>query len=319
MSYQPSFQDIAHLGHIEILTPHPEASLDFFINIVGLHESGRQGDSVYLRAWGDYQRYSLKLTASAQAGVGHIAFRVKSATVLQQMTDYLAQHGYIGTWVEDVGHGPAYRVASPDGHWIELYYETEKFAPGPDLAPGFKNQPQRYIPRGMAPKRLDHINILAKDVKASRLFFHQMLGMRITEQIIFDDGLERGAWLTNTAKSYELAITQDQSGANGRLHHFTYYMDTREEVLRAADILIESRVNIETGPHKHNIGQSFFLYFLEPGGNRCEIASGGYFILDPDWTPIVWNQADRAKGQAWGLQTIASFHTYGTPVVESGK
>ncbi len=26
-----------------------------------------------------------------------------------------------------------------------------------------------------------------------------------------------------------------------------------------------------------------------------------------------WTQAERAKGQAWGLQTIESFHTHGTP------
>ena len=63
------------------------------------------------------------------------------------------------------------------------------------------------------------------------------------------------------------------------------------------------RVAIETGPHKHNIGQTFFLYCFEPGGNRFEIGAGGYLIFDPDWKPIVWTQAERAKGQAWGLKT----------------
>ena len=83
----------------------------------------------------------------------------------------------------------------------------------------------------------------------------------------------------------------------GRFHHLTYFMDSREDVLRAADILVESGTVIETGPHKHNIGQTFFLYFYEPGGNRCEIASGGYLIFDPDWKPVVWTRriAARAK------------------------
>jgi len=31
---------------------------------------------------------------------------------------------------------------------------------------------------------------------------------------------------------------------------------------------------------------------------------------------VTWTQAERAKGQAWGLQTIKSFHTHGTPPVE---
>ena len=46
----PRFGDVAHLGHLELFTPTPEASLAFFTSVVGLHETGRSGDSVYLRA-----------------------------------------------------------------------------------------------------------------------------------------------------------------------------------------------------------------------------------------------------------------------------
>jgi catechol 2,3-dioxygenase len=219
--------------------------------------------------------------------------------------------------VSDDAHGRAFRFATPDGHAVELYWETQRFAPTPDLRTAFKNQPQRYVPRGIAPRRLDHVNLLARDVGQTRQLFQELLGLRLTEQIIWDDGTEVGAWMSATNKSYDLAVTQDRSGASGRLHHFTYMMDSREDVLRAADILVDAGVTIETGPHKHNIGQTFFLYCFEPGGNRFEIGSGGYLILDPDWRPVVWTQAERAKGQAWGLQTVASFHTYGTPPVSS--
>ena len=50
--------DVAHLGHLELLTPKPEESLRF-VDVLGMTESGRRGDSVYLRAWDDYERYSL--------------------------------------------------------------------------------------------------------------------------------------------------------------------------------------------------------------------------------------------------------------------
>ena len=43
MNPEPCF-DIAHLAHLEILTNKPEASLDFFVNVLGLTESGRQGN-----------------------------------------------------------------------------------------------------------------------------------------------------------------------------------------------------------------------------------------------------------------------------------
>ena len=81
-------------------------------------------------------------------------------------------------------------------------------------------------------------------------------------------------------------------------------------MLRAADIFLENGVYIETGPHKHAIQQSSFLYVYEPGGNRIEIANAGAeLILAPDWKPIIWTEDERKKGQAWGLQTIESFHT----------
>jgi catechol 2,3-dioxygenase len=312
----PRFGDVAHVGHIELLTPRPDESLTFFTSIVGLHETGRSGASVYLRAWGDYERHTLKLTAHSTSGLGHLGLRVRDEPTLQRLVAHLEAQAVAGRWMADDAHGPAYRFATPDGHAIEIYWETQRFTATPEIATAFKNQPQRYVPQGIAPRRLDHLNILARDVGPTRRLFQEVLGLRLTEQIVFDDGSEVGAWLAATNKSYDVAITQDRSGASGRLHHFTYMMDSREDVLRAADILVDAGVTIETGPHKHSIGQTFFLYCYEPGGNRFEIGAGGYLIFDPDWRPIVWSQAERAKGQAWGLQTVSSFHTYGTPPVQ---
>jgi catechol 2,3-dioxygenase len=311
--FAPRFGDVAHIGHLELLTPRLEKSVEFFTLVVGLHETGRRDNSVYLRAWGDYERHTLKLTAHTTSGIGHLGVRVHDAATLEHLVRHLAAHNVAGRWTDDEGHGPAFRVATPDGHDIELYWETERFIATPEVATAFKNQPQRYVPHGIAPRRFDHVNLMAHDVGATRAFFQNLLGLRLTEQIIFDNGEEMGAWLSATNKSYDIAITHDKTGARGRLHHFTFMMDSREDVLRAADILRDSDVQIETGPHKHNIGQTFFLYCFEPGGNRFEIGAGGYLIFDPDWRPVVWTEADRAKGQAWGLQTVSSFHTRATP------
>jgi catechol 2,3-dioxygenase len=83
--------------------------------------------------------------------------------------------------------------------------------------------------------------------------------------------------------------------------------------------MLEAGIHIETGPHKHAIQQTFFLYVYEPGGNRIELCNAGArLVLAPDWRPISWSRAERAKGQAWGLKTIDSFHTHGTPPVDAG-
>ena len=41
--------------------------------------------------------------------------------------------------------------------------------------------------------------------------------------------------------------------------------------------------------------------------------AGARLVLAPDWKPIRWSEAERRKGQAWGLKTIETFHTHGTP------
>jgi catechol 2,3-dioxygenase len=41
--------DVAHLGHVELLTPKPAESLAFFRDVMGMTVSGTKGDSVFLR------------------------------------------------------------------------------------------------------------------------------------------------------------------------------------------------------------------------------------------------------------------------------
>ena len=318
MNLTEPIYDVAHLAHIELLTPKPEESVRFFVDVMGMIESCSKGDSVYLRGWDDYEHHTFQLTASAKPGLGHYALRAVSPQALERRVTALERSGLGRGWHdENVGHGPAYCFTDPDGHNMELYYETEWYQPPEGLRPALKNQASRYPEHGIGLRRIDHINLLAADVRANRIFMQEYLGGRMTEQIIFDDGSEKASWLTFTNKTYDVAISEDWTGSNGRLHHITYAVDSREDVLRAADICLEHGVFMETGPHKHAIQQTFFLYVYEPGGNRFEIANAGArLMLAPDWKPIVWSEAERKKGQAWGLPTIPSFHTHGTPPVE---
>jgi catechol 2,3-dioxygenase len=310
--------DLAHLAHLELLTPKPEESLNFFVNVMGMTESGREGDSVYLRGWDDYEFHTLKLTAHSTNGMRHFAFRCTSPEALQRRVKIIEQAGLGVGWTDgDLGHGPAYAFKTSDGHNMELYWETNWYKAPDHLKPSLKNQAMRFPARGANVRRLDHLNLLAADVPALREFFENILGMRVTEKIVLDNGQEAGVWVTATNKTYDVAFTHDHYNVRGRFHHATYALDSREEILRAADIFLENGVHIETGPHKHAVQQTFFLYVYEPGGNRIEVANAGArLMLAPDWQPIIWTEAERKKGQAWGLKTIETFHTHGTPVID---
>ena len=50
---------LSMLSHVELLTHKLEESVAFARDILGLDVVGEEGDSVYLRCWGDYYAYSL--------------------------------------------------------------------------------------------------------------------------------------------------------------------------------------------------------------------------------------------------------------------
>jgi len=310
--------DLAHLAHVEVYTDGYDDSLDFFTRVYGLKLSAEDGTSAYLRAWDEYELHSLKLTRHHTTGVGHIAYRATSPEALERRVKAIEASRFKSLgWVDgDLGHGRAYRFADPFGHVFEIYWDTHRCQPAPVDLPALKNNASKFHAQGACPRRIDHVNLLGEDVTEFRAFVETCLGSRVTELIQLDNGRLGGCWFTVNNKTYDLVCTEERGGGVGRLHHVTYATDQREDILRAADIMLENGVHIETGPHKHAIQGSFFLYVWEPAGNRIELANAGArLLLAPDWEPVVWTEADRKKGQAWGLKTIESFHTHGTPPV----
>ena len=312
--------DVAHLGHVEIYTDRFEESLDFFTRIYGLKASLVDGNSAWLRAWDDYEFHTLKLTRHHTTGVGHIGYRAQSPEALERRIAAITAAGYKthGWFDDDPGHGRAFRFEDPFGHIFELYYDTRRAEPEAGDRPALKNMASKFTAQGASPRRLDHLNLLATDVSEFRRFMETCLGSRVTEMIQLDNGRVGGCWFTVNNKTYDLACTEEHGRGDGRLHHVTYATDQREDILRAADIFLENGVHIETGPHKHAIQGTFFLYVWEPAGNRVELANAGArLILAPDHAPVVWTETERKKGQAWGLKTIETFHTHCTPPVPS--
>src|ERR1700722_13249936 len=198
--------DLAHLGHLELLTPKPEESLRFFVNVFGMTESGREGDSVYLRAYDDYERHTLKLTAAKLPGMGHAAFRARSPEALERRVAALKGTEFAEGWNDgDLCHGPAFVCRDPDGHKIELYYETQWYEAPAELRPSLKNQAQRFPARGRKRGRVGGLNGLAVDMEANRQFFEQYCGMRLTEQIFLNSRAAAAMWMSCTKKSCDLA------------------------------------------------------------------------------------------------------------------
>jgi catechol 2,3-dioxygenase len=280
---------LSQLAHVQITTPDLDASLRFYSDVLGLEESARAGQSVYLRGWGDTFHHTLELTESDLPGLGLVGWRADGPEALEAAATRLAASGLGEGWVDaDVGRGPAYRYRSPGGHLHEVFWEVERYSPAAGMESPFPNRPQRYVPRGVAARCIDHVTIATADPAGDAGWYRETLGHRYMEYTVTAERPDFVVFAMTTVceRAHDLGLVWDPSPARGRVNHFAYWVDSREELLRAADVLLNADVAIEFGPGKHGMGEQDYLYTREPSGLRVELNSGGYRNYEPDREPV---------------------------------
>ncbi|MEN3279038.1 MAG: catechol 2,3-dioxygenase [Solirubrobacteraceae bacterium] len=280
---------LSQLAHVEIVTPTLEDSLRFYSDTLGLEVTERRDDSVYLRGWGDFSHHTLQLTAGDRPGLGHISWRADGPEQLAEAVARIEATGLGEGWDEDgVGHGAAFRFRSPGGHLHEVFWERERYSPPRGMESPFPNRPQRYVPRGAAVRGIDHVTIAAADPEGDAKWYRDTLGHRFMEYTVPPDRPDFVvfAMLTTCERAHDLGVVWDATPIMGRINHLAFFVDSREELLRAADVFLNADVAIEFGPGKHGMGEQDYLYVREPGGMRVELNAGGYRNYDPDWEPV---------------------------------
>jgi catechol 2,3-dioxygenase len=308
---------IAHLAHIDILTPKPQESLVFLRDVVGLEQSAAEGGSVYLRGWGEWSHHSLQLTEADRPGLGHIGWRAASPEALDRAVKNLEGAGAGEGWDDGaVGRGRAFRYRGPGGHLHEIFWELHRYEPPAELRSTYPDRPQRFAPRGIAPRQIDHVTVLTAETIGDARWYQEQLGSRFMEWTVLDDAdVPVFAMSSNNEKSHDLGLVVDQSGIPGRLHHVSYWVDSLDQLHRAADLLLNAGTPIEFGPGRHGMGEQDYLYFREPSGVRFEINTGGYRNYVPDWEPTKWTPAQGSNTFYRNVQMPDSM-LEGTPPAE---
>jgi catechol 2,3-dioxygenase len=292
--------DIVRVAHVELLVCDLEASARFYIELLGMLESDRTGDAVYLRGWEEHIHHSLVLRRSDHPAVGHVAFRVRDEDDLDRLA---AQCDADGTLVEWYGrephHGRALRLLDPLGIPLEFFCAIE---------PAQSRLRHFHEHRGAPLMRLDHVNFQVADIERAIPFWTSH-GFRCSEYLSTDGLDERlcGAWLYRKQNCHDVAFT---AGIGPRLHHAAFWVAEPAGVLRACDQLAaagEAPV-IERGPGRHGITNAFFVYLRDPDGHRIELFSSDYFTGDPDLEPLRWSASDPTARTFWGARAPDSWY-----------
>lgn len=281
---------LSQLAHVELVSPKPQETVDWMVNVLGLEETAREGQSVYLRGWAEWLHSSLIVTEGRQSEVAHIAWRTYGPDDLEVVARTVDADLTVG-WVDSsVGHGKAFRYRAPHGkHLHEVFWETELYQAAPEkVEPDFENRPQKFSTRGAAARYIDHVTIATPDIHGD-IAFYKTLGQRHTAQIDVSPEFTVFSTMTcnATRSTHDLGLVPD-FGATGRANHIAYRVDQRLDVERAAEVFMAAGTPIEFGPGIHGIDEITYLYVREPGGFRIEINSGGWQNYQPDWKATRW-------------------------------
>ena len=101
------------------------------------------------------------------------------------------------------------------------------------------------------------------------------------------------------------------------MHHVAFWVPTPLNIIDLLDLMATTGYvdNIERGPGRHGISNAFFIYVLDPDGNRIEIYCSDYQTVDPDLEPIKWDLQDPQRQTLWGAAAPRSWFEHGTKFV----
>ncbi len=283
---------VLRLSHAEIRVPDIEIAHAYYTEVVGLIETARTDDRVFLKAWDEHQHHSIILMAAPTYGLESVGFKVEHQEDLDLFAGRLAARGIVATRFGPgeigLGSGEVCRFTGPSGHVIDLVHGMEQVGNG---LPVHNPPPAPDRMTGIAPPRIDHIFLMCEDVDGVTSFFQEVFDFRLTEQIMADDGHQLVTFLERSHSPHDLAFI---TGPDGGFHHVAFWVDEWHDLRRAGDTCAYHGVPIEAGPTRHGATRGCGIYFFDPAGNRNEMYTGGYWF-DPDDEPTTWTEAEMGR------------------------
>ena len=274
-------------GHFQMRVLDLQQSIDFYTNVIGLKEMGRDTQGrVYFKTQDERDHNSFIIREADAAGVDFIGFKVADRATLDTLEADLRAYGVHTERIaagEMLETGERVRFEIPTGHQIELYAEKTDVGNGMPYV-----NPEVWVPdsKGINPVRFDHCLLYGPDIDGARKIFEDVLGFYLVEHVLMDDGeADLAIWLTCSNKAHDIAFVRHPEP--GKLHHVSFLLESWEQVLRAADIMSMNRVSIDIGPTRHGVTRGTTIYAFDPSGNRFETFCGGYQTY-PDQQPIKW-------------------------------
>lgn len=281
-------------GHVQLRVLDIEAALKHYVELLGLIETDRDEQGrIYLKAWSEVDKFSVVLSEGDEPGMDFMAFKVFDEATLTSLTKELEEFGLEVTHLpaEDLKDcGRRVQFTAPSGHVFELYADKKYTGKWGVTETNPEAWPRAL--RGMKAVRFDHCLLYGDELAATYDLFVNVLGFYLAEQVIDPEGNRIAQFLTLSMKAHDIAFIQHEE--KGKFHHASFYLETWEDILRAADLITMTDTSLDIGPTRHGLTHGKTIYFFDPSGNRNEVFAGGDYVY-PDHNPITWKAEDLGK------------------------
>jgi catechol 2,3-dioxygenase-like lactoylglutathione lyase family enzyme len=262
------------LASITIGVPEPEPVRAFYRDF-GLAETkpGR-----FETADGGEQ---LRIDAAPRRGLLALAIGVDDADDLGRVAAALARLGVAA----ERGERALEAVEPTTGVRVRLAIEPRLAQKAPP--PLAQNAPGRtlrenarspaVLPAAPArPRRLSHVVIGSADAPASKRFFTEGIGFRVSDEV----PAIGASFMRCSTDHHNLLV---QPGPVAFLHHTAWEMDDVDAVGRAGAAMVGADATRHVwGLGRHGIGSNFFWYLRDPAGNFAEYSSDLDVIADDE-------------------------------------
>ncbi|MEK7210929.1 MAG: VOC family protein [Candidatus Binatota bacterium] len=128
---------------------------------------------------------------------------------------------------------------------------------------------------GVKQGTLGHVVLNVRNLKKSEAFYRDILGMAVSGR----NRRTKMSFLTFGREHHDIALMELPAKARRiagegipGLHHFCIYVKSNKEVVDLVPVLKKKRILIVSGPEILEVARNRSVSFLDPDGNRVEIA-----------------------------------------------
>ncbi len=275
---------ITHLRHVGIAAPDFQRAAEFYRTTWGLTQVAEDSGIAFFGSPASPENYLLRVRKDDAKRLDVVSFGAADTAAVDTLAEHVGRAGIRtdrepGT-LDTPGGGYGFRFFDPDGRLIEISSDVQE-------------RDARPLERGESiPRKLSHVVFNSTDVLATKSFYEQLMGLRLSDWLA-----DQMCFLRSGSDHHILAIAQ---GPHVSLNHISYEMRGIDEYMRGTGRLLRGGHDIVWGPGRHGPGDNTFSYFFDPFGNVMEYTTELETIPDEDtWEPRVF-EINAENSDQWG-------------------